>query len=120
MKEVARALVRQSLKTIYEICPEADLKNDHLVTLSGESCRFMTRLAVVDADVGRQAIYLLPTDEIEVDNRGRDLISSFKKLPVPLVRVDIDRSILSFNLSAAEFVGERFKNGTQFADLIKG
>ncbi len=105
MNEAARALVGQRLKTIYEICPEADLKNDHLVTLSGENGGFMTRLAVVDAGVGRQAIYLLPTDEIEVDSRGSDLRSSFEKLPVPLLRVVIDGSILSFNLSAAEFVG---------------
>lgn len=120
MNEAARALVGQRLKTIYEICPEADLKNDHLVTLSGENGGFMTRLAVVDAGVGRQAIYLLPTDEIEVDSRGSDLRSSFEKLPVPLLRVAIDGSILSFNLSAAEFVGETLKNGTQLSDLMEG
>jgi two-component system cell cycle sensor histidine kinase/response regulator CckA len=120
MNEAARTLVGQRLKTIYEICPEADLKNDQLVTLSGESGTFMTRLAVVDAGAGRQAVYLMPTEEREEGNLGGDLGSSFEKLPVPLLRIATDGSILSFNAAAAEFVGGTLTKGTQLADLMEG
>ena len=120
MNEAARTLVGQRLKTIYEICPEADLKNDKLVTLSGERGIFMSRLAVVDAGAGRQAVYLMPTEESGKGNPGGDLGSSFEKLPVPLLRIATDGSILSFNASAAEFVGETLTKGSQLADLMEG
>ena len=39
---------------------------------------------------------------------------------MPLLRVATDGAILSFNPSAAEFVGDKLTKGTQLADLMEG
>ena len=120
MNEAARTLVGLRLKSVFEICPQAELKTGQLVTLTNGSDSFITRLAVIDASVGRQAIYLMPTEEDASEGISGDIRSSFEKLPVPLLRVATDGAILSFNPSAAEFVGGTLTKGAQLADLMEG
>lgn len=119
MNEAARNLVGYRLKTVYELCPEADFKNDQLVTLSVQGRQIVSRLAVVGAGVGRQAVYLMPSGDDQSMPMGGDLKSSCHGLPVPLLFVSVDGAVLSFNPSAAEFVGPMLREGAQLTDLME-
>jgi two-component system cell cycle sensor histidine kinase/response regulator CckA len=120
MNDAARSLVGYRLKTIFEICPEPDFQTDRLISLKVGSDNFSTRLVVVNAGVGRQAVYLLRTEELVEKRPERERLSSFETLPVPLLRISTNGAILSFNASAADFVGATLTKGAQFADLMEG
>ena len=120
MNETARSIVGYRLKSIYEICPEPDFRTDQLILLKSDTDSFSARLVVVDAGVGRQAVYLLRTEELIEKTYDKDQLSSFETLPVPLLRVATDGSILSFNASAADFVGSTLAKGVQLAELMEG
>ena len=111
MNGAARTLVGLRLKSVFEICPQAEVKTGQLVTLTNGGDSFITRLAVIDAGVGRQAIYLMPTEEDASEDISGDIRSSFEKLPVPLLRVATDGAILSFNPSAAESISSPLPRG---------
>jgi two-component system cell cycle sensor histidine kinase/response regulator CckA len=99
---------------------ETPLKNGQVVPLSTLTGEVQTRLAIVDAGVGRQAIYLLPSEEDVGDRLVGEIRSTFQDLPVPLLSVATDGSILSFNPSASQFVGPELTVGAQLANLMEG
>lgn len=79
-----------------------------------------TRVAVLDAGVGRTAIYLIPVEGLG-NSKGETVNSDqFEELPVPLLRMSIDGKIQSFNPAAFVFVGDALHEGVQLADLMEG
>ena len=120
MNEAARQLVGTRLRSLSDVFPNTDLENGQLVMLATPNGKVATRLALVDAGVGRKAIYLIPVDENDNNRTEGEIASSLEELPVPLLRVSVEGEILSFNPSASLFVGASLEIGCQLSDLMEG
>jgi hypothetical protein len=111
MNEAARMLVCKRLRTLADAFPETDPENGQLVTLVTQKGNVPTRVAVLDAGVGRTAIYLIPVEGLG-NSKGETVNSDqFEELPVPLLRMSIDGKIQSFNPAAFVFVGDALHEG---------
>jgi len=120
LNEAARMLVGKRLRTLADAFPETDPENGQLVTLVTQKGNVPTRVAVLDAGVGRTAIYLIPVEGLG-NSKGETVNSDqFEELPVPLLRMSIDGKIQSFNPAAFVFVGDALHEGVQLADLMEG
>lgn len=120
MNEAARQLVGTRLRSLSDVFPNTDLENGQLVMLATPNGKIATRLALVDAGVGRKAVYLIPVDENDNNRTEGEIASSLEELPVPLLRVSVEGEILSFNPSASLFVGASLEIGCQLSDLMEG
>ena len=120
MNEAARQLVGTRLRSLSDVFPNTDLENGQLVMLATPNGKIATRLALVDAGVGRKAVYLIPVDENDNNRIEGEIASSLEELPVPLLRVSVEGEILSFNPSASLFVGASLEIGCQLSDLMEG
>lgn len=91
-------------------------------TVAEVSCHSEVRemlVAEVDAGAGRRALYLLPPPGGDVQ-APMQAWHAFQDLPVPMIRLEPDGAVRSFNRMAARLVGKRLAEGINIAQLMEG
>lgn len=119
MNETARALVGsrvKSLDRIFTRVPVIPGQIASITTAQGEQKALVTEL---DMGAGRRALYLFPPPKdahIEVSD-GWEV---FQDIPVPLIKVAPDGTVISFNKMASGLIGRRLETEAHLSELMEG
>ncbi|MEM6887721.1 MAG: ATP-binding protein [Pseudomonadota bacterium] len=117
MNEPARKLVGGRIKTLDVLFADLPILPGAVCIVNGVDGPTRALVSEVEAGAGRRAIYLLPPGAETSLPKGWDV---FQGLPVPLLKVDPDGTVMAFNRSAATLIGVSLDNGTHLSDLMEG
>ncbi|MEP5728749.1 MAG: ATP-binding protein [Sulfitobacter sp.] len=117
MNDAARTLVGSRVKgldRLFKQLPVVPGQTTELSTAEG-SCTVL--VAEVLAGAGRRALYLLPPSQQISAGQGWQ---AFQDLPVPLIKVDPDGQVQSFNKMASSLIGVSLTKDVHLNSLMEG
>ena len=116
MNDAARRLIGERAKSLERIFPALPVRKgavNQIVTANGHA-----NVIVHDCSttIGRREMFLVPVE----DTAGVQHQSVFDTLPVAMIRLSPDGSVLSVNLHADKLLGAEIGPATGLADLMTG
>ncbi|KMK67253.1 ATP-binding protein [Puniceibacterium sp. IMCC21224] len=117
VNEAARALTGKRPKRLEEVIADLPVKAgrpNEVLTLEGPVL-FLTSL--VETGPGRQELVLLPIPD---DSHDRDRSAGFDTLPVPLLKVASDGTVLRANREAQKMLNAEVVDGHMLSEFMEG
>ena len=117
MNDAARRLVGARVLTLDRIFRKLPVSHGALAEVSTAAGGEVMLIAQIPAGAGRRALYLLPGHADTA--RDTDWLA-LQQLPIPLVKVAADGTVLSFNDMAAYLIGPSLVRDTHLSYLMEG
>lgn len=117
MNDAARAVIGSRVKALDRIFRKLPIAHGMLAEVATADGPEIMLVADLPAGAGRRAVYLLPGHAEHATDIGWQ---AFQKLPIPLIKIAPNGSILSFNTMASSLVGPGLTPQSQLSDLMEG
>ncbi|MFD2739275.1 ATP-binding protein [Sulfitobacter aestuarii] len=121
MNAPARALIGSRVKSLDRLFTNLPVSSGQVCDITTENDSRSIMVAEVSAGAGRRALYLLPPpkDHPQVFDQGQRW-QVLQDLPVPLIKVAPDGSVLSFNRMAVRLIGNSLTTEVHLGQLMEG
>lgn len=117
LNEAARKLAGGRIKSLDRLFKHVPVVPGTICEVTGAEGPTRALVCEVDAGAGRRALFLLPPGS---EPMARDGWNVFQDLPVPLLKVAPDGTVLAFNRMAAALIGVSLANKVHLSDLMEG
>jgi len=117
MNDAARELIGMRAKSLDQLFTQLPVTPGAIMEISTADGVRNALIAETDAGVGRRALYFLPAPETSSQSRQWQV---FHDLPVPMIKVAPDGSVLSFNRMASGLIGIGLSEGVHLSSLMEG
>ncbi|WP_371168742.1 ATP-binding protein [Aliiroseovarius sp. 2305UL8-7] len=118
MNEAARRLLGGRETTLDRVFTDLPVKAGAVTQVSAKNGPIPALVCELEISAGRRELYLLPPPSgPAITDQEWAFID---RLPVPLVKLDLDGSITMANQRARGLLGDENAIGLQFADLVEG
>ncbi|MGJ8626476.1 MAG: ATP-binding protein [Sulfitobacter sp.] len=117
MNDAARQLTGARVKSLDRVFTSLPVVPGVPAEISTANGPKMTMVADVPAGAGRRALYLLPAPDGQTAGKGWQV---FQELPVPMIKVAPDGTVLSFNRMAAQLIGVSLTKDAVLSNLMEG
>ena len=119
MNEAARMFVGDRVKSMDRLFNALPLTSGTVTEISTAQGNRQVLVAEVDAGANRRALYLLPPPDggVSASELGWE---TFQDLPVPMIKLGPDGTVLAFNRMAAKLLGVSLRRGAHLSQLMEG
>ena len=119
MNDAARTLVGYRVKSLDRLFNSLPLTPGAVTELSTSEGSRQVLVAEIDAGANRRALYLLPPPD-EIISPSELGWETFQDLPVPLIKLGPDGTVLAFNRMAAKLLGVSLRREAHLSQLMEG
>ena len=119
MNHAARQFVGIRCKSLDKIFVDQAVVSGTVMQVATTSGNEPALIARTDAGAGRTAVYFLPPPEGGVCVQSPDW-QVFQDMPIPMIKLAPDGSVLSFNKRAANLIGVVLVDGAHLSALMEG
>ncbi|MDF3349433.1 response regulator [Sulfitobacter sp. KE34] len=119
MNEAARILVGQRVKSLDRLFNSLPLTPGTVTEIATAEGNRQVLVAEVEAGANRRALYLLPPPE-GAPSPNELGWETFQDLPVPMIKLRPDGTVLAFNRMAGKLLGVSLRRGTHLSHLMEG
>lgn len=119
MNDAARSLVGERVKSLDRLFNSLPMMPGSVMEISTAQGNRQVLVAEVDAGANRRALYLLPPPDgvVSPSELGWE---SFQDLPVPMIKLGPDGTVLAFNRMAAKLLGVSLRRDAHLSQLMEG
>ena len=119
MNEAARLLVGERVKSLDRLFNSLPLTPGTVTEIATAEGNRQVLVAEVEAGANRRALYLLPPPEgaASPNELGWE---TFQDLPVPMIKLRPDGTVLAFNRMAGKLLGVSLRRDTHLSHLMEG
>ncbi|MFG6563449.1 ATP-binding protein [Sulfitobacter sp. 1A13421] len=119
MNEAARILVGERVKSLDRLFNSLPLTPGTVTEIATAEGNRQVLVAEVEAGANRRALYLLPPAEgaASPNELGWE---TFQDLPVPMIKLRPDGTVLAFNRMAGKLLGVSLRRDTHLSHLMEG
>ncbi|MEM8591486.1 MAG: ATP-binding protein, partial [Pseudomonadota bacterium] len=118
MNDAMRRLVGGRVKSLDRVFRNLPVRSGHMNEVSSAEGPLACLVAEVEGTGGRREIFLLPGSGIEAEV-AQDAWSFFDEVPVALLKIAPDGTVLASNRPARELLNKPVKPGTNAADILE-
>ncbi|WOI29813.1 ATP-binding protein [Sulfitobacter dubius] len=119
MNDAARTVVGDRVKSLDRLFISLPITPGTVTEITTAAGNRQVLVGEIEAGANRRAIYLLPPPEGA--NPATDLgWESFQDLPVPLIKLGPDGTVLAFNRMAAKLLGVSLRRKAHLSQLMEG
>lgn len=119
MNDAARTVVGDRVKSLDRLFISLPITPGTVTEITTAAGNRQVLVGEIEAGANRRAIYLLPPPEGA--NPAPDLgWESFQDLPVPLIKLGPDGTVLAFNRMAAKLLGVSLRRKAHLSQLMEG
>ena len=116
MNDAAKAMIGARALNVQQLFPDGPPNSGtvcQLATIQGPQAVYVMDVGM---SAGRRALYLLPAP-VSAEDPGRN---AFEDVPVPLIRLAADGSVLMYNHASAALVGPGLRQGAPISTIMEG
>ncbi len=117
MNDAARGLAGGRIKTLDRLFKQLPVVPGTVCDVTGAQGPVRVLVSEVDAGAGRRALYLLPPASEPMAQDGWDV---FQNLPVPLLKVAPEGTVLAYNRMAASLIGVALTQKVHLSEVMEG
>lgn len=117
MNAAARTMVGRRVKSLDRLFPNLPITPGGLMQVTTADGNITSIIAETSAGAGRKALYFLPAPKRKEAEEGWQV---FEDLPVALLKIAPDGSIMSHNKSAANLIGPMLSESSHISHLMEG
>ncbi|MGR3548427.1 MAG: ATP-binding protein [Roseovarius sp.] len=119
MNEAARILIGERVKSLDRLFNSLPLTPGTVTEIATAEGNRQVLVAEVEAGANRRALYLLPPPE-GAPSPNELGWETFQDLPVPMIKLRPDGTVLAFNRMAGKLLGVSLRRGTHLSHLMEG